>query len=124
MLWWLGEGAAWAGLEPWSARVAVLTNLAPNHVDWHGTVGHYMRSKAEIRRHQRAGDAFVTLFDEDAPLTPLELVQPEIYVKGGDYDMSTIPEARHAARWNAKVMAIAFEHQRSTTALLRRVRQD
>ena len=57
MLWWLGEGAAWAGLEPWSARVAVLTNLAPNHVDWHGSLTHYMRSKAEIRRHQRAGDA-------------------------------------------------------------------
>ncbi len=65
--------------------------------------------------------SLVTLFDEDAPLIPLELVQPEIYVKGGDYDMSTIPEARLATRWNAKVMAIAFEHQRSTTALLQRI---
>ena len=65
--------------------------------------------------------SLVTLFDEDAPLIPLELVQPEIYVKGGDYDMSTIPEARLAARWNATVMAIAFEHQRSTTALLQRI---
>ena len=67
--------------------------------------------------------SLVTLFDEDAPLIPLELVQPEIYVKGGDYDMSTIPEARLATRWNAKVMAIAFEHQRSTTALLQRIGQ-
>ena len=63
----------------------------------------------------------VTLFDEDAPLVPLEIVRPEVYVKGGDYDMSTIPEARMAAQWNAQVMAIAFEHQRSTTALLRRI---
>ena len=36
MLWWLGEGAALAGQAPWSPRVAVLTNLAPNHVDCTG----------------------------------------------------------------------------------------
>lgn len=72
MLWWLGEGAAWAGLEPWSARVAVLTNLAPNHVDWHGSLTHYMRSKAEIRRHQRADDAFITLFSEEQPAAAAE----------------------------------------------------
>jgi bifunctional ADP-heptose synthase (sugar kinase/adenylyltransferase) len=49
-------------------------------------------------------------------------VRPEVYVKGGDYDMTTIPEAQLARTWGAKVLAIAFEHERSTTALLRRVR--
>jgi UDP-N-acetylmuramoylalanine--D-glutamate ligase len=67
MLWWLGEGAALAGQQPWSPRVAVLTNLAPNHVDWHGTVAHYGRSKGAIRAGQRPGDAFVTLFDREQP---------------------------------------------------------
>lgn len=62
MLWWLGEGASLGGLAPWAARVAVLTNLAPNHVDWHGSFAHYVRSKGEIRRGQRPGDAFVSLF--------------------------------------------------------------
>ena len=65
----------------------------------------------------------VTWFDEDTPVQLLGELRPDLYVKGGDYDMSTIPEARLAARWNANVMAIAFEHQRSTTALLQRIGQ-
>ena len=63
MLWWLGEGAALACLTPWAPRIAVLTNLAPNHVDWHGSFAHYVRSKGEIRRGQRPGDEFVSLFE-------------------------------------------------------------
>lgn len=67
MLWWLGPGAALAGQKPWSPRVAVLTNLAPNHVDWHGCVQHYYESKAQICAAQQAGDAFVTLFAAEQP---------------------------------------------------------
>lgn len=67
MLWWLGPGAALAGQKPWSPRVAVLTNLAPNHVDWHGSVQHYYESKAQICAAQQAGDAFITLFGAEQP---------------------------------------------------------
>lgn len=67
MLWWLGEGAALSGQKPWSPRVAVLTNLSPNHVDWHGDAGHYYTSKGAIRRAQRAGDAFVSNFMNEDP---------------------------------------------------------
>jgi rfaE bifunctional protein nucleotidyltransferase chain/domain len=66
--------------------------------------------------------SLVTVFDEQVPLPVLEIVRPEIYVKGGDYDMAQIPEARIAATWGARTVAIAFEHDRSTTALLARVR--
>lgn len=66
--------------------------------------------------------SLVTIFDEPVPLPTLEVVRPELYVKGGDYDMSTIPEAQRARAWGAKTVAIEFEHERSTTALLRRVR--
>jgi rfaE bifunctional protein nucleotidyltransferase chain/domain len=64
----------------------------------------------------------VTIFDEDVPLPVLEIVRPDVYVKGGDYEMAQIPEAQLARTWGAKVVAIAFEHERSTTALLARVR--
>jgi D-glycero-beta-D-manno-heptose 1-phosphate adenylyltransferase len=66
--------------------------------------------------------SLVTLFDEDAPLPVVELVRPEVYVKGGDYDMDRVPEAQLARRWGARTLAIAFEHERSTTALLRKLR--
>lgn len=67
--------------------------------------------------------SLVTLFDEDAPLPVVQIVRPEVYVKGGDYDMERVPEARLARTWGARTLAIAFEHERSTTALLRRLRQ-
>jgi len=64
----------------------------------------------------------VTIFDEQIPLPVLELVRPDVYVKGGDYDMTQVPEAQLAKTWGARTVAIAFDHDRSTTALLARVR--
>jgi rfaE bifunctional protein nucleotidyltransferase chain/domain len=66
--------------------------------------------------------SLVTIFDEPVPLPVLEIVRPEIYVKGGDYDMRTIPEAQLARTWGARAIAIPFEHERSTTALLDKIR--
>lgn len=66
--------------------------------------------------------ALVTIFDEPVPLKPLDIVRPEVYVKGGDYDMGAIPETALVATWGGRSVAIAFEHERSTTAFLARVR--
>ncbi len=46
-------------LSGWSPGVAVVTNIAENHTDWHGSFDHYVKSKREILRSQRAGDAAV-----------------------------------------------------------------
>jgi D-glycero-beta-D-manno-heptose 1-phosphate adenylyltransferase len=66
--------------------------------------------------------ALVTIFDEQVPLPVVEIVRPDVYVKGGDYDMTLIPEAQLARTWGARTVAIPFEHERSTTALLAKVR--
>jgi len=66
--------------------------------------------------------SLVTLFDENVPLPVVQIVRPEVYVKGGDYDMDHVPEAQLARTWGAKAVAIPFEHERSTTTLLDRVR--
>jgi len=64
----------------------------------------------------------VTIFDEQVPLTPLQIIKPDIYVKGGDYDMNAIPEAALVRSWGGVALAIPFEHDRSTSRLLARVR--
>ncbi len=64
----------------------------------------------------------VTVFEETVPLPALQIVRPEIYVKGGDYDVQATAEAQLARSWGARSVAIAFAHQRSTSALLERVR--
>jgi rfaE bifunctional protein nucleotidyltransferase chain/domain len=66
--------------------------------------------------------SLVTIFEELVPLAALQIVRPEIYVKGADYSIDSTPEAQLARSWNARVLGIAFEHPCSTTALLDRVR--
>jgi bifunctional ADP-heptose synthase (sugar kinase/adenylyltransferase) len=48
--------------------------------------------------------------------------RPEIYAKGGDYEMSAIPEGQAVLAYGGQAVAIDFEHDRSTTKLLTRVR--
>lgn len=64
----------------------------------------------------------VVPFDEDTALAVVEAVRPDIYAKGGDYDMQAIPEGRAVRTWGGRAIAIPFEYQRSTTDLLARVR--
>ena len=62
-------------------------------------------------------------FDEDTAQAVVRECHPDIYVKGGDYDMQAIPEGREVLAYGGQVKTIAFEYDRSTTALLKKVRQ-
>ena len=61
-------------------------------------------------------------FDEDTALQAVLQVHPEIYVKGGDYQMDAIPEGQAVLAYGGQAVAIAFEFERSTSQLLRKVR--
>ena len=64
----------------------------------------------------------VVIFEDKVPLKVIGEARPDIYVKGGDYRIEDLPEAKLVATWGAKTVTVAFEHQRSTTALLKKVR--
>jgi rfaE bifunctional protein nucleotidyltransferase chain/domain len=64
----------------------------------------------------------VTLFDDPVPLQVLKLTRPEIYVKGGDYDIDNLPESQAVRSWGGRAVSIPFVHERSTTDLLARIR--
>ncbi|MFZ6850032.1 D-glycero-beta-D-manno-heptose 1-phosphate adenylyltransferase [Undibacterium sp. RuRC25W] len=66
--------------------------------------------------------SLVVPFDEDTALEVVQQARPEIYVKGGDYQMDAIPEGQAVLAYGGAVHAIAFEHERSTTRLLQKVR--
>jgi len=63
----------------------------------------------------------VTWFEEDTPAALIAAVRPEVLVKGGDWPVERIVGAREVLARGGAVHSIAFEHQRSTTALLRRL---
>ncbi|HLU76787.1 MAG TPA: D-glycero-beta-D-manno-heptose 1-phosphate adenylyltransferase [Burkholderiales bacterium] len=64
----------------------------------------------------------VTWFEEDTPLAAILACRPEVLVKGGDWQPDAIVGAEEVRGWGGTVHAIPFEHQRSTTALLGRIR--
>jgi len=66
--------------------------------------------------------SLVVPFDEDTALEAVLQAKPEIYAKGGDYDMTAIPEGQAVLAYGGKAVAIDFEHDRSTTKLLAKVR--
>ncbi|MES3013195.1 MAG: D-glycero-beta-D-manno-heptose 1-phosphate adenylyltransferase [Pseudomonadota bacterium] len=64
----------------------------------------------------------VTLFDEATPVELLKLVRPQLYVKGGDYDIEALEETRWVRSWGGDARALSFVDGYSTTALVRRIR--
>jgi rfaE bifunctional protein nucleotidyltransferase chain/domain len=66
--------------------------------------------------------SLVVEFDEDTALEVVQEARPQIYAKGGDYDMTAIPEGRAVLAYGGQAVAIDFAHDRSTTKLLSKVR--
>ncbi len=64
----------------------------------------------------------VTTFDEDTPEALIAELRPDIIVKGGDYDMEKLPETALVRSWGGRAVAIPFQFERSTTALVRKIR--
>ena len=64
----------------------------------------------------------VTLFDETTPLELLKLVRPDLYVKGGDYDIESLAETALVRQWGGQAHALPFIDGYSTTGLVRRIR--
>ena len=65
----------------------------------------------------------VTFFEQDTPVDIIRLLKPDLIVKGGDYDMETLPETALVRSWGGNAVAIPFEFNRSTTSLVNKIRQ-
>jgi D-glycero-beta-D-manno-heptose 1-phosphate adenylyltransferase len=64
----------------------------------------------------------VVLFDEPTPCELIERLRPDIYVKGGDYDVDRLREAELVRSWGGRAVAIPFVGGYSTTRLVERIR--
>ena len=65
----------------------------------------------------------VTWFDDDTPLALIVACAPEVLIKGGDWPAERIVGAKEVLARGGKVLSIPFEHLRSTTALVERIRK-
>ena len=65
----------------------------------------------------------VTWFEEDTPLSLIQKCRPDVLVKGGDWRVEEIVGAKEVLGRGGEVRSIAFQFERSTTALLSRIRK-
>jgi rfaE bifunctional protein nucleotidyltransferase chain/domain len=65
----------------------------------------------------------VTWFDEDTPEALIAACRPQVLAKGGDWPPDRIVGGGGVLARGGKVVSIPFEHERSTTALLTRIRK-
>lgn len=66
----------------------------------------------------------VVLFDEPTPLALIERLRPDVYVKGGDYDVEALAETRLVRSWGGRALALPFVAGFSTTGIVRRLRDE
>ena len=67
--------------------------------------------------------SLVTWFDEDTPLARILECRPDVLVKGGDWPVQRIVGFREVTAWGGTVHSLPFLHERSTTALLEKIRR-
>ncbi len=65
----------------------------------------------------------VTWFDDETPEALIAACRPQVLAKGGDWPVERIVGAAGVLARGGKVVSIPFEHERSTTALLRTIRK-
>lgn len=64
---------------------------------------------------------FVTLFDEDTADALISVIQPDLYLKAGDYTLATLPERETLLKLGIEVAFMPFIQGHSTTHLIQRM---
>lgn len=67
---------------------------------------------------------YVVLFDEDSPRNLLDEIKPDVYTKGADYTMETLPEADIMRKNGTKVEFISFVEGKSTTNVIKKMKEN
>ena len=76
--------------------------------------------RAEILLGLKAVDA-VVIFEETTATATISELQPDIYVKGGDYTIATLPEAPTVQAYGGKISLIQVEIPTSTSGIIQRI---
>lgn len=79
------------------------------------------KDRAAVLEALESVDA-VVVFGEDTPVRLMRELKPAVYVKGGDYRVEDLPEAKVADEIGAEVKILPFEPGYSTTALIEKIK--
>ncbi len=80
-----------------------------------------VEDRAQVLAALSCVDHLVT-FDETTATRLVDLLRPDLYVKGGDYTPQMVPEASAVEAYGGQVLILPYLEDRSTTALVERLR--
>lgn len=78
--------------------------------------------RAELLTYLNCVD-YVVLFEQNSPRELLEKIKPDVYTKGADYTLETLPEKDVVIENNIKVEFIKFVEGKSTTNLINKINE-
>jgi rfaE bifunctional protein nucleotidyltransferase chain/domain len=64
---------------------------------------------------------YVIVFDELTPEAMVSNLKPEVYVKGGDYSVESLPEYNIVKSYGGEVHITKYYQGKSTTSLMKRI---
>jgi len=64
----------------------------------------------------------VVPFSEDTPLQLIQRLRPDVLVKGGDYEPSTVVGREQVESWGGRVVIVPLRPGRSTTSIIEKLR--
>ena len=67
---------------------------------------------------------YVVLFGEQTAESLIAKVRPAVYVKGGDYTLDTLPEAKIVQSYGGRVHFVKMVEGRSTTNVIKKISGD
>ncbi len=67
---------------------------------------------------------YVVLFDENSPAELLKFVKPDIYTKGADYTLETLPETKVVQGFGGRIEFIDFVEGKSTTNVIAQIKKN
>ena len=76
--------------------------------------------RAELLAGLKPVDA-VTIFSETTAASLIAALQPDVYVKGGDYTVETLPETPAVRAYGGRIELVQFEVPTSTSAIVARI---
>jgi D-beta-D-heptose 7-phosphate kinase / D-beta-D-heptose 1-phosphate adenosyltransferase len=62
-------------------------------------------------------------FGEDTPKDLIRAIHPDVFVKGGDYTLETLPEAPIVQEMGGEVKILSYMEDHSTTGMIERIRK-
>ena len=67
---------------------------------------------------------YLISFEEESPVQLIKAVHPDVFVKGGNYSETSIPEAALLKKIGCNVLIVPYKEEHATTHIIKKIRDN